>query len=110
MNSKKNKQTKTKGKEAEIEGSGNSVGKSQGEAGACSHMTVAFGAVPDVCGARARDGTVLPDHTCKHDKVKTQTRHDLCSALHFDNYIFLTQWKARFEFRIPGFLGFCPGT
>lgn len=82
------------------------------KAGACSHVTVAFGAIPDVCGARAREQTMLPDHTYKHYKVKTQTGNDLCSALHCDKYIFLsiTLWKNRSEFRIPGFLGFCRGT
>lgn len=109
MNSKKNKQTKTKGEEAEIEGSGDSVRKSQ-EAGACSHVTVACGAVPDVWGTQAREQTMLPEHMSKHYKVQNQTRDDLCSALHFDKRIFITPWKARFEFRIPGFLGFFPGT
>lgn len=91
INELKEEQTnKTKGKEAEIEGSGNLVGKSQGEAGACSHMAVAFGTVPDVCGAQAREQTMLPDHMCKHYKVKTQARNDLCSAFHFDKYIFIT--------------------
>lgn len=29
---------------------------------------------------------------------------------HFDKHTFVTMWKARFEVRIAGFFGFCPGT
>lgn len=107
MNSKESKRTKTKSKEAKTEGSGNTVEKSQGNGGTCSHVRhrITCRPVRTFVGPGC-ECKRMPDTVCLNTaKLKTGLETIRVLLVHFDKYTFI--WKARSEFRIPGFLGFC---
>lgn len=111
MKAKETKQTKTKSKEAKTEGSGNTVEKSQGKGGTCNHVRHRTPSGADVqacsstCGARMSvqmDARYVCLNTAKL-KIGPETIHVL--LVDSDKYTFI--WKAKFECRVPGFLGIC---
>lgn len=86
MNAKETKQTKTKSKEAKTEGSGNTVEKSQGKGGTCSHVRHRTPSGADVqacsstCGARMSVQMDARYRVSKYCKVKNRARNDSRSA------------------------------